>query len=147
MRIAKSVAFTGLLVAVMGMGMVLGAQGHKAEAAAATGARIYELRTYTTNEGKLNDLHARFANHTNTIFVRHNMTLIGYWTPAEGDTKDNTLVYLIGHESRDAAKANWIAFSADPDWKKAFAESKKDGPLVKKIESVFLNPTDYSPLR
>ena len=147
MKMFKSIASAGLLAAVLGVGMALGSQERNAEAAAANGARIYELRTYTTNEGKLDDLHARFADHTNTIFVRHNMTLIGYWTPSEGDKKDNTLVYIIGHESRDAAKANWRAFSADAGWKKAYADSKKDGALASKVESVFLDPTDYSPLR
>jgi hypothetical protein len=147
MKILKSITLVALLATVLGVGMMIGSQRQIADAAAANSARIYELRTYTTNDGKLDDLHARFANHTNTLFVRHNMTLIGYWTPAEGETKDNTLTYLIGHESREAAKDNWKGFVSDPDWKKAFADSKKDGPLVNNIESTFLNPTDYSPLR
>lgn len=111
------------------------------------GARVYELRTYHCNPGKLDDLHARFRVHTNYLFVRHGMTLIGYWTPADGDTADNTLVYLIAHESRDAARKSWAAFSADPDWKKAAAASEENGSLLTGIESTFLNPTDYSPLR
>lgn len=147
MKISESVAFVGLLASVLSVGMMIGAQGRTADAAAASGARIYELRTYTTNDGKLDDLHARFADHTNELFVRYNMTLIGYWTPAEGDTMNNTLTYLIGHESLDGAKKNWAGFVSDPDWKKAYAASKKDGALVKNIESTFLNPTDYSPLR
>ncbi|MBN4046858.1 NIPSNAP family protein [bacterium AH-315-P07] len=131
----------------MGVGFIIGSEHEVAQAAQANGARIYELRTYTTNDGKLDDLHARFANHTNQLFVRHNMTLIGYWTPSEGDTKGNTLTYLIGHESRDAAKKNWQGFINDANWKKAYADSRKDGALVKNIDNVFLDPTDYSPLR
>lgn len=147
MKTLKTITAIITTALILILGIQIGSQTKSAQAAQANNARIYELRTYTTNEGKLDDLHARFANHTNTIFVRHNMTLIGYWTPSEGETKDNTLIYLIGHESREAAKANWRAFSADPDWKKAYADSKHDGPLVKKVESTFLNPTDYSPLR
>ncbi len=109
--------------------------------------RVYELRTYTTNEGKLDELHMRFRNHTNTLFVKHGITLIGYWTPTDGDEANNTLIYLIAHPSRDAAKAAWAAFSKDPDWQKAYAESREDGPLVTKVESVFMEPTDYSPLQ
>ena len=147
MKLVKSIAFVGLLACVLGIGMVMGQQSGTAEAAAANGARIYELGTYTANDGKLDELHARFADHTNALFVKHGMTLIGYWTPYEGETKDNTLVYIIGHESRDAAKENWKAFMADEDWKAAYAASHENGPLVKKVESVFLDPTDYSPLR
>ncbi len=109
--------------------------------------RVYELRTYTTNDGKLDELHMRFRNHTNTLFVKHGMTLIGYWTPTDGDEANNTLVYLIAHPSRDAAKAAWGAFSKDPDWREAFAASREDGPLVKNVASVFMQSTDYSPLQ
>ena len=113
----------------------------------APGARVYELRTYHCNPGKLADLHARFRDHTNYLFVRHGMTLIGYWTLADGDEVDNTLVYIIAHDSRDAARKSWAAFSADPDWKAAAAASEENGRLLTGVESVFLNPTDYSPLR
>lgn len=112
----------------------------------AEGARVYELRTYTAHPGKLEALHARFRDHTNALFVKHGMTLIGYWTPVE-DGADNTLIYLLAHENRDAAQASWSAFKDDPEWKQAYADSHKDGPLVEKVESRFLNPTDYSPLR
>lgn len=110
-------------------------------------ARVYELRTYHCNPGKLDDLHARFRDHTNHLFVRHGMTLIGYWTPADGDAAGNTLTYLIAHEDRDTAQKSWAAFIADPDWQEAYAASRENGPLVASIDSTFLNPTDYSPLR
>lgn len=143
----KRIITTVALTAIIALGVTIGMTLPKTEAAPANGARIYELRTYTCNDGKLDDLHERFADHTNALFVKHNMTLIGYWTPAEGDTKDNTLIYIIGHESRDAAKENWKGFVSDPVWTKAYADSKKDGPLVAGITSVFMDPTDYSPLR
>src|SRR6056297_3734007 len=53
---------------------------------------VYELRTYTTHDGKLDDLHARFANHTMELFEKHGMENIGYWTPMD---KENTLTYII----------------------------------------------------
>ena len=110
-------------------------------------ARVFELRTYHANEGKLDDLHARFRDHTNHLFVKHGMDLVGYWTPTEGDGAGKTLVYMIAHESRDAARASWRAFGSDPEWRKVFQESRADGALVGKIESQFLAPTDYSPIR
>jgi len=147
MRKTKIVVGLSLLTVVFGLGMAAGIGMDYAKAAPAESPRIYELRTYTTNDGKLDDLHARFSNHTNRLFVKSGMTLIGYWTPADADTADNTLVYLIAHEDADGAKASWRAFGTDPDWQKAYADSRKDGPLVKNITSQFLVPTDYSPLR
>ena len=133
------------LAAVMVIGMQI-KSGANAEGNAAPGSRVYELRTYHCNEGKLDNLHERFSQHTNPLFVKHGITLIGYWTPTD-EGSENTLIYLIAHDSREAAKKNWSAFIADPDWKKAYAESIADGKIVDKIESVYMNPTDYSPLR
>src|SRR5579872_3639887 len=97
---------------------------------AAAQNRVYELRTYTCNEGKLDALKARFRDHTIEIFKRHGIESIGYWTPQDPELAKNTLVYLIVHPSREAAKANWAAFQADPEWKKVAADSEKDGKIV-----------------
>lgn len=137
-----------LTLAVLSVASVLfvsRSQAEFAEGGRAVRARVYELRTYHTNEGKLEALHTRFRNHTNELFVRHGMTIIGHWTPQEGD--GNTLIYIIGHESREQAKKNWAAFGMDPDWRAAYEASIADGKLVAKIDSVFMDPTDYSPLR
>jgi len=110
--------------------------------------RVYELRTYTCNEGKLEALKARFRDHTIEIFKRHGMESIGYWVPQDGERSKTTLIYIISHASREAAKANWAAFSADPEWKKVAAESEVNGKiLAKPPESVFLDPTDFSKLK
>jgi hypothetical protein len=109
---------------------------------------VFELRAYVTNPGKLDALHARFRDHTNALFKKHGMTVVGYWVPqTEEDGKSNKLVYLLSFPSRDAARKSWEAFRADPEWQKARAESEKDGALVNKVESVFLDPTEYSPLK
>ena len=114
-------------------------------AAPTTLADVYELRTYTTNEGKLENLHARFRNHTIDLFTKHGMESIGYWVPTDGETASNTLVYVLKHESREAATKSWAAFLADADWKKAFADSRVNGPLLAKApDSVFMEETDYS---
>ncbi|MFM1560999.1 MAG: NIPSNAP family protein [Roseibacillus sp.] len=107
---------------------------------------VFELRTYTTHEGKLDALNARFRDHTVGLFKKHGIESIGYWVPTEEKRSKNTLIYVIKHKSRDAAKASWQAFLADPDWKKAAKESQKDGPiLAKRPESVYMEATDYSP--
>ena len=113
----------------------------------AQGARVYELRTYTAPDGKLADLHARFRDHTMRIFKNHNMTNVAYFKPQDAPLKENTLIYLIAHPSREAAKENWAAFQKDPEWQKVANESQKNGKIVAKVESVFLDPTDYSPMK
>lgn len=111
-------------------------------------SRIFEMRTYYANPGKIEDLHARFRNHTNAIFVKHGMTLIGYWVPEKKNEDDpDTLVYILAYPSKEARDASWKAFGSDPDWRAAYKSSTENGRLVSKVESVFLKATDYSPIR
>lgn len=111
------------------------------------GGRVFELRTYHTNPGKLSALHARFRNHTNPLFVKYGMQLIGFWNPTEGDGAGNTLIYMLAYPSREAREKAWKGFMSDPAWKKAYAESRKNGPLVRKVENRFLTAADYSPIQ
>jgi hypothetical protein len=106
--------------------------------------RYFEMRTYTTLPGRLDALNKRFRDHTCKLFEKHGMTLIGFWTPTEGEGKDNTLVYLLAFPSRAARDKAFAGFRADPDWIKAQAESEKDGKIVENVVSQFLTPTDYS---
>jgi hypothetical protein len=112
-------------------------------AADAKASKVYELRIYYSPEGKLDTLHARFRDHTMKIFEKHGIENVGYWVPI--DNKENKLAYIIAHPSREAAKANWAAFFADPEWKKAQKESEANGPIVSKLEVYFMELTDYSP--
>jgi hypothetical protein len=109
--------------------------------------RVYELRTYTAPEGKLGDLDKRFRDHTMRIFKKHGMESVGYWHPQDAPDNANTLIYVITHKNREAAKASWAAFQADPEWQKVSAESQVNGRIVTKVVSVFMDPTDYSPLK
>jgi hypothetical protein len=110
-------------------------------------ARVFEIRTYYTLPGRLDALHKRFREHTMRIFEKHGITNVAYWTPQDSPGKDNTLIYVVSHASREQAKANWAAFIADPEWKKVAEDSQKDGKIIEKIESVFVDATDYSPLK
>ena len=110
--------------------------------------RVFELRTYTAPPGKLDALNKRFRDHTVRLFTKHGMTNVGYWTPTDAPLSENTLIYVLAHSSREAAKKSWDAFRSDPEWIKARDESQKDGSLTAKPpESVFLQPTDYSPIK
>jgi len=109
--------------------------------------RVYELRTYTCFEGKLPDLLKRFREHTITIFNRHGMESIGYWIPQDPEKSKTTLIYILAHPSREAATKNWTDFRNDPEWKKVSADSEANGKIVQKVDSVFLDPTDFSRLK
>ena len=134
----------GLAAAAVPFGATVGATAEENDRQA---AKVFELRTYTTAPGKLDDLHKRFADHTMKIFARHGMKNIAYWTPDDPKLKANTLVYVLAHKDRQAARKSWDAFVKDPEWKRAFAESRKNGPIVTRVVSQFLNPTDYSPVK
>ena len=116
-------------------------------AAAQDHGRVFELRTYTCYEGKLPDLLARFRNHTTQLFEKHGMTNIGYWVPQDAPLAQNTLIYVLAHPSREAAKRNWDAFRNDPEWQKVQKESEANGKIVIKVESVFMDAADFSPIK
>ena len=106
--------------------------------------RVYEMRVYTAAPGKLDALHARFKDHTLKLFEKHSITNVGYFVPV--DNKENKLYFVLAYPSKEAREASWKAFMADADWKKAYAESEKDGKLVTDVKQTFMSPTDYSPV-
>ena len=108
---------------------------------------VYELRTYTAPEGKLGELHTRFRDHTVRIFNKHGMKSVIYLAPQDAPDSQNTLIYVLEHPSREAAKKAWADFQADPEWVKVAADSQVNGKIVSKVVSVFADPTDYSPIK
>ncbi len=104
---------------------------------------FYEMRTYYAAPGKLADLNARFRNNTMQIFAKHGMVNLGYWVPVENP--DNKLIYILSYPSREARDLSWKAFGADPEWQAVAKASEANGKLVAKVESVFMENTDYSP--
>ena len=145
----KTRAFLGLALAAMFvLGFSLGSVFRSYGVVNAQSAGpVFELRTYTAPDGKLADLHKRFRDHTRRIFDKHGMKSIGYWTPQDAPLSQNTLIYILQHPSRDAAKKNWAEFQADPEWQKVSAESQVNGRIVSKVDSVFMEAADYSPIK
>ncbi|MDB5262666.1 MAG: hypothetical protein JWQ14_1947 [Adhaeribacter sp.] len=113
--------------------------------------RTFELRTYTASPNNIENLHARFRDHTVKLFEKHGMTNIGYWraTDRDKETKKDMLIYLLAHQDQAAGEASFKAFRADPVWIEArqASEVKGGGSLTTKVESVFMKPTDYSPIK
>lgn len=143
-KLLRSVVLTFLVFA---MGFVLGHFSDRGMTANAQGQKVFELRTYTAPEGKLPNLLARFRDHTMRIFERHGMTNVGYWVPQDSPASENTLVYIISHDSREAAQASWDAFRSDPEWQRVAEQSQVDGRIVSNVESLFLEATDFSPMK
>lgn len=107
--------------------------------------RAFELRIYTANTGKFEDLMTRFRDHTLRIFEKHGMTNIGYWVPI--DNTENQLVFILGYPSVQARAEAWAAFQADPEWRAVAEASEQDGRLVGNVVSIMMHPTEYSPIR
>ncbi len=137
------------LVLALGMGCLAttAAAEEKKTETKKVDARVFEMRTYYAEPGKMTALHARFRDHTNTLFKKHGMDIIGYWVPIDPKEAEEKMVYILAYPSKEAAEKSWKAFRADPVWNTAREASEKDGKLVKKVDSVFLNPTDYSPIK
>jgi len=148
-RMLKNTWFVlGASTAIFIAGFSLGSLHQAGSVAhAQAGKHVYELRTYTSPDGKLGDLNKRFRDHTVSIFNRHGMKSVLYMTPQDAPDSQNTLIYVLQHPSRDAAKKNWAEFSADPEWQKVSTESQVNGRIVSKVVSVFMDATDYSPIK
>ena len=108
---------------------------------------VFELRTYTCHPGRLPALMSRFRNHTTRLFEKHGMKNVIYWTTVEEGGEQSKLVYLLTHDSADAAKRSFDAFVNDPAWIKVRDDSEKDGKIVSRLESVFLTPLPFSKIR
>jgi hypothetical protein len=133
-------------LSVFAAGMTM-AGGMTAVVEAQKGERVFEMRTYIAQPGKYEAMKNRFRDHIVPLFKKHNMELIGFWAPADGPAAENTLIYVLAHPSREAAKKNWDAFRADPERQRVWAETEKDGPINLKVDSVFMNALDFSPVK
>lgn len=142
----KMMVRTAAAVALLLAGYAVGRTSAVDTAGAQTSAtRVYELRTYTAPDAeKFTMLQARFREHTTKLFEKHGMKNIGYWTPVD---TPNMLVYIIAHDNMEAAKKSWAGFRGDPDWQAVAAKTKEAGLVGVKVESKYLTPTDYSPLK
>jgi hypothetical protein len=112
---------------------------------AANDTAVYELRIYHAISGKLDELVARFRDHTDQLFAKHRMKSVAYWTALDEPAKSSRFIYILRHPSREAATANWKSFQADPEWISVKQKSEANGKLVEQIDSTFLTLTDFSP--
>lgn len=144
---AKALGAAALIAAFAAGFLVRGVVPGQPVVHAQAAMKVYELRTYTAPEGKLQELHARFRNHTLGFFRKHGMENVAYFAPKDAPLAQNTLIYLLAHKSREAADQSWAAFQKDPEWQKVAAETQVNGKIVAGVQRVFLDPTDYSPMK
>ena len=142
MRTLKRTISLMSVVAVLASGLI----GESAIAQEAPG-KVFELRTYKATPGNLDNLLARFRNHTMRIFEKHGMTNIGYWIPTDEAESADTLVYLLSHESQEAATNSWRAFSQDPEWQQVNADSNANGPILDSVQRKYMTAADFSQLK
>jgi hypothetical protein len=109
--------------------------------------RVFELRVYHTVPGKVPALQAEFRDKVSKLFAKHDMKAVGYWVPSDAPASDNTFIYILAHPSRDDAKSHWAAFQADPDFKEMIKGQQGDAKLVEKVDSTYMEPTDFSPMK
>ena len=106
---------------------------------------LYELRRYEVMAGKLPALLDRFGSFTVHKWKDHGFRLVGFWTPLLGE-KSNQVVYMWAWENYEERVEKNAVWRADPERAKKWAESEKDGPLVKRVYNQLMEPTAYSQL-
>jgi hypothetical protein len=140
-KISKTVGFS-LLSLIIGL-----SAGIFARSSAQETGKVFELRIYTATPGNLENLHARFRDHTIRIFENNGMKIVGFWSPTSEEDADDTLIYVLEHASQEAANASWQAFGQDPEWKEVSDASNANGPILAGVERRYMTATDYSPLK
>jgi hypothetical protein len=128
-------------------GALLMSQWARIEKVRADSNRVFELRVYHTLPGRLPALQSNFREHNLAFLKKHGMTSVGYWTPQDLPASENTLIYILAHDSREVANKHWTEFRQDPEFIAFAKASEADGKIVEKVDSTFMVPSDYSPLK
>lgn len=109
--------------------------------------RVFELRVYHAVPGKVPELETEFRDKVTKLFAKHDLKPVGFWKPVDGAYADNTFIYIIAHPSRDAAKQHWDAFRADPAFQEMMKAQQGDAKIVEKVDSTYMEPTSFSPMK
>ena len=136
----------GITVLAFAAGALLTARIERTEQVRADSNRVFELRVYHTVPGKVPALQGRFRENVTKMFAKHDLKPVGFWVPEDAPASDNTFVYILAHPSRDEAKKHWAAMQADPDFKEMMKAEQAD-KLVEKVDSTYMDPADFSPMK
>ena len=106
---------------------------------------LYELRKYDVAPGKRPALLDRFGSFTVHKWKDYGFRLIGFWTPDVGGL-NNQVIYIWGWESFEERMEKFSAWRADPERARKWAETERDGALVRRVHNLLMEPTHFSPL-
>jgi len=147
---SKGVAVCGAILGSFAAGCLVAASGANLNPAGADDNRVFELRIYHAMPGKGPALESRFRDSTSQLLAKHDLKVVAYWVSEEASASDNSLnnsfVFLVAHSSREEAKKHWDAMWVDPEFQQ-LVKSEKADKLVEKVESTYLRPTDFSPMK
>ncbi len=143
----RTITACGIALASFAAGSLLTARLMHMNQVQADSNRVFELRIYHTVPGKVTALETEFRDKVTKLFARHDLKPVGFWVPADAPTSDNEFIYILAHPSRDEAKAHWAAFQADPEFKEMIKAQTGDAKIVEKVDSTYMNPTDFSRLK
>jgi hypothetical protein len=108
--------------------------------------RVFELRVYHAVPGRGPALVSRFRDTASKLLAKHDLNAVGYWVPEDAPSSDNTFIYILAHPSREQAKRNFDAMRADPGFQE-MVKSEQADKLVEKVDSTYMHPTDFSPMK
>jgi hypothetical protein len=138
----------GIAALAFAAGSLFTARLYRTEQVRADANRVFELRIYHTVPGKAPALQSEFRDKVTKLFARHDLKAVGYWAPADAPASDNTFIYILAHPNRDEAKKHWAAFQADPEFQEMIkSQQAPDSKIIEKVDSTYMDPVDFSPLK
>ena len=142
----KGWAVCGIALASFAAGSLITARLAHVSQVRADNNRVFELRIYHAVPGRVPALESRFRDTASKLLAKHDLKAVGYWVPEDAPAFENTFVYILAHPSREEAKKNWDAMRADPELQEMLKSEQTD-KLVEKIDSAYMRPTDFSPMK
>jgi len=136
----------GIALLSFGAGSLITAHWMQVNAVRADSNRVFELRVYHAVPGKLPALESRFRDTLSMLLAKHDLKVVGYWVPEDAPAWDSTFIFMVAHSSSEEAKKNWDAFRADPEFQEVI-KSEQANKTVEKIDSTYMRPTDFSPMK
>jgi hypothetical protein len=136
----------GIALVAFAAGSLTTARWMHVDPVSAASGRVFELRVYHTAPDKLQALESNFRDTWSRLLAKHDLQVVGYWVPEGTPAWDNTFIYLVAHSSREEAKKSWDAMRADPATQEMIKSEQAD-KLVEKIDSTYMRPTDFSPMK
>ena len=145
-RKLKGSTVCGIALISFAAGSLITARLARTSRVRADGNRVFELRIYHAVPGRVPALESRFRDTASKLLAKHGLDAVGYWVPEDAAGFENTFVYILAHPSREEAKKNWDAMHADPGFQEMMKSEQAD-KLVEKVDSVYMRPTDFSPIK